>query len=101
MKKFAILSLLLSSVSFAFCYPTFDQFADASASGGSLYLAGSPLGRTDAPNVGGQTNMNGDIWFGINTSSIQARILFESPIAILPTAVFPLDFRHLRVKRRC
>ena len=92
MKKLFILSLLLSSASVAFCYPTFDQFSDASAGGGSLYLVGSPLGGTNSPNVGGQTNINGDIWFGINTSTSPGANFVRVANSNLTYGGFPAGF---------
>ncbi len=60
MKRIVVLCSLLLSCASLLALPSFDPFADATASGGSSYANGAVLW--------GQTNAAGEIWWGLNNT---------------------------------
>ncbi|HSU56627.1 MAG TPA: hypothetical protein VLT36_21385, partial [Candidatus Dormibacteraeota bacterium] len=76
MKKLLLICLTLASLPSAFAFPTFDPFADATASGGTTYLPGVNLGSLP------QRNALGDRWYNVNSTTTAANLTYLTNVSL-------------------
>jgi hypothetical protein len=79
MKKFFVSLLFLACCGSALALPSFDPFADATAGGGTAYIAGD--------NLAGQIDANAEKWFGIGTTNTGAAVVLTNVALTMPAGL--------------